>query len=629
MSAISEECRPDAEPDTDVALGHDPVVVRRHAGLAALIGAAASAVAIAYLWRASQTMAPLDWTLCAGMAAIAAYHLVSLVDSRTPLVVADHLGVRIRLGHEWRGLPWSAIARVAVHPRRGLVRDGRIVFVPHDLNRALEGVEGKARHQALLNQKMYGAALTVPLGITTRVPGGGEHSVVERVAALTQGRTDVVEVDPAQGPAEEAGAAATGPTSAPVAEPVPDIEPTAALSAPAEPPAPAVDEPSPEPGEQDRPARRRILGGIGTIVSRVGKDRRRDVDTEDHLAAAAAVLEPADGPRKPLPLRPTRPALRAEVTRDSPASLGNTALQPAPEESGRRDPLPESRELHRPGSVDLVFETVGSVRPIATPGQPVEPLVIDDFAPAPAYDPVIGPELAAARTRLGLSVDALAERTRIRPHVIESIEVDDFGPCGGDFFARGHLRTIARVLGKDVAPLLEAFEGRYATAPVNPRRVFEAELATGMTGSMRSTIGGPNWVLLVGVVLSLVLVWGVVRLFASEPAELIHDPAPILNGSAGIDSDYGLPAAAAPAVEPMPLTLVAAHGDTKVVVRDGDGTVVFSGAMVLGEKKRLELAPPVRVRAADGGALEVQVAGRDRGVLGVLGEPARRTFSPR
>ena len=80
-------------------------------------------------------------------------------------------------------------------------------------------------------------------------------------------------------------------------------------------------------------------------------------------------------------------------------------------------------------------------------GDPVEPLVIDDFVTEPANDPVIGPELAAARTRVGLSVDELADRTRIRPHVIESIEVDDFVPCGGDFYARGHLRTLARVLG--------------------------------------------------------------------------------------------------------------------------------------------------------------------------------------
>ena len=56
------------------------------------------------------------------------------------------------------------------------------------------------------------------------------------------------------------------------------------------------------------------------------------------------------------------------------------------------------------------------------------------------------------------------------------------------------------------------------------------------------------------------------------------------------------------------------------------GAVVFSGELVLGERKTLEVAPPVRVRAADGGAVEVRVEGRDRGLLGDAGEPARRTF---
>src|SRR5690606_32308474 len=90
--------------------------------------------------------------------------------------------------------------------------------------------------------------------------------------------------------------------------------------------------------------------------------------------------------------------------------------------------LPEGRELRRPGAVDLFVEQVSApvrhadeVVPISRPGRAVEPIVIDDLA-RPAVDPVIGPEIAAARTRLGLTVDALAERTRIRPHVLESLE---------------------------------------------------------------------------------------------------------------------------------------------------------------------------------------------------------------
>lgn len=625
MSALPQEFDADHVGHDETIVAGGPVVVRRRAGLAALIGAGASAVAIAYLWRASQTMTALDWGLCVAMAGIAAIYLANLVDSRTPLLVVDDLGVRIRLGREWRGLPWEGVERVVVHPRRGLLRDGRIVLAPHSLARTLDGLDAKGRRRAGLNQKMYGAPLAVPVGITTRVSTRGERTVLEEIVALAQGRARVVEelVPEAEAPVAAASASQAPPTpmepgSQADPAPSPSADPSTADHEPADDQAMSLtagdEDPDDDPNEA-RPVRRSILGGIGTIVSRVAKGRQHDVDLDGSRTSVepAALLgkdDPADDADLPdtsgsrargisVPLRATRPALRAEITRDLPATLDNALHHGA---EGAR------------------------VRPISKLGDAVQPLVVGGFVTEPAYDPVIGPELAAARNRVGLSVDDLAERTRIRPHVIESIEVDDFAPCGGDVYARGHLRTLARVLGKDVVPMLETFDARYATAPVNARRVFEAELATGMTGSMRSTISGPNWGLLVGVVIGLVLVWGMVRLLAGEPAELIQSPAPVLNGSVHLDAhpDSDEPA---PATESLKIMLTAAYGDTAVVVRDGNGKITFSREMVLGEKRRLEVSPPpATVRAVDAGAIEVTVHGRDRGVLGELGRPGRHTF---
>jgi cytoskeleton protein RodZ len=661
--------------DDEVGLTGTPVVVRRNAGLAALVGAGASATAIAYLWRATASGAPLDWVLCLVMAAIAALYLANLVDARTPLLVADDLGVRIRLGNQWRGLPWDAVERVVVRPRRGLFKDGRLMFAPYSLARALDGLDARGRRAAALNQKMYGAALAVPMGLTTRVSASGA-GLEDGLAALSQGRAEVVTVlpepvdlptpvddcvepplaTPVPAPAPSpAQAQAPTPTQASMPGRAPQPVPAVATPAVAtEPDVPdGLDEQAGEPVDepvQEAP-RRSLLGGIGTIVSRVAKGRSHDVDHDAaRVSDEGAEIEDHSDGREPtderdvprpttaavgsaVPLRDTRRALRAQVTRDEPATvLGNVALHPDRQDAGRHG-LPEGRELRRPGSVDLEFEAPpaydGRVRPISTLGDPVDPLVVDDFATEPAYDPVIGPELAAARVRVGLSVDELAERTRIRPHVIESIEVDDFAPCGGDFYARGHLRTLARVLGKDPAPLLAQFDERYATAPINARKVFEAELATGMTGSMRSTIGGPNWTLLVGVVLVLVMTWGVVRLFASEPPEVLQSPAPVLNGSAGVGSGPAPSsgsAAPAPAGKPVRLMLVGAQDSSRVVVRDRSGKVVWAGEIVLGERRTVRAVPPVRVRAQDAGAIEVRVNGKEKGPLGELGEPGHRTF---
>ena len=77
----------------------------------------------------------------------------------------------------------------------------------------------------------------------------------------------------------------------------------------------------------------------------------------------------------------------------------------------------------------------------------------------------IGATLAAARRRAGLTVGEVSDRTRVRDIIIEAIEQDDYAPCGGDFYARGHIRAIAGTVGADPEPLLEEFDERWRSSP--------------------------------------------------------------------------------------------------------------------------------------------------------------------
>ena len=77
----------------------------------------------------------------------------------------------------------------------------------------------------------------------------------------------------------------------------------------------------------------------------------------------------------------------------------------------------------------------------------------------------IGATLAAARRRAGLTVGEVSDRTRVRDIIIEAIEQDDYAPCGGDFYARGHIRAIAGTVGTDPEPLLEEFDERWRSSP--------------------------------------------------------------------------------------------------------------------------------------------------------------------
>lgn len=508
----------------------DELIVRRNGRISVVIAGVSAVVSAAYFARAVTTGGSLDWLLCVGLAALTWAHVFTFLDSRMPLLVADSHGVRIRLGRTWRGMAWSDLEEVEHLPRRGLFRDGRIVLFPCELDGELALLGPAGRRHAKLTDRLHGAPFALPLGLTTRVLGG-HRDVTSTLAALADGRCEVVEV------VREATSAEP---EALVLDAEPETEPEVEL------------EIEPDDGEE---------------------------------LEAAVVASPT-----PSPLRDVVPALRADVERD-------------------RDWDVESIQLH-----DIAA-------PIPAISTATTTFVIHDLADMALVDPVIGPELASARERLRLSVDQLADRTRIRPHVIEAIEIDDFAPCGGDFYARGHLRTLARVLGVDVAPLLATHDETYADAPIDPRRVFEAELATGRHGPIRGVKGGAHWSVIVAAVMTVVLAWSIARLVMDSPAAVSPSSPSLADGSAGLSSG-------GQQATPVPVVLTAAGGGAHVVVRDGSGKVAFTGSLAFGQSKTLQVSPPVRIQSTDG-SLEVSVDGQDRGAIGKTGEPAQDVFTVR
>jgi cytoskeletal protein RodZ len=73
----------------------------------------------------------------------------------------------------------------------------------------------------------------------------------------------------------------------------------------------------------------------------------------------------------------------------------------------------------------------------------------------------IGATLAAARRRAGLTVGDVSQQTRVTEPIIRGIEQDDYAACGGDFYARGHIRAIARAVGEDPVPLIDEFDSAW------------------------------------------------------------------------------------------------------------------------------------------------------------------------
>ncbi|WP_419998375.1 helix-turn-helix domain-containing protein [Streptomyces boninensis] len=102
--------------------------------------------------------------------------------------------------------------------------------------------------------------------------------------------------------------------------------------------------------------------------------------------------------------------------------------------------------------------------------------------------PSVGRTLQRARIDAKLTVDEVSTQTRVRIPIVHAIEQDDFSRCGGDVYARGHVRTLARAVGLDPSELVAQYDeehgGKPEPTPAAP--LFEAE-------RIRPEPRRPNW----------------------------------------------------------------------------------------------------------------------------------------
>ena len=155
----------------------------------------------------------------------------------------------------------------------------------------------------------------------------------------------------------------------------------------------------------------------------------------------------------------------------------------------------------------------------------------------------IGATLAAARRRAGLTVSEVSQRTRVTEPIIRGIEQDDYAACGGDFYARGHIRAIASAVGEDPLPLIDEYDSTWRSdQEITAAEAFQPGLPI-RTRERRRV----RWTAFLGVLVLAVLgfasykfVSGVDRAHRTSAAS----PRPSAAGS-----QASLPSASAPAVQ--------------------------------------------------------------------------------
>jgi cytoskeletal protein RodZ len=233
--------------------------------------------------------------------------------------------------------------------------------------------------------------------------------------------------------------------------------------------------------------------------------------------------------------------------------------------------------------------------------------------------PAIGRALQQARIAAGLTVDDISSATRVRMNIVHAIEADDFTACGGDVYARGHIRTLAKAVHLDPAPLLAQYGdehgGRPAPTPAAP--LFEAE-------RIRPERRGPNWT--AAMVAAIVAVIGFVGFTMFQggdsggEANVAEGSTPTTGGSASPTTKTKKPtdptpeasdsAIAAAPQDKVTVQVAAVDGRSWIAAKDHNGRMIFDGVLKQGDTKTFQDSSKVHLVLGDAGAIDLFVNGK-------------------
>jgi cytoskeletal protein RodZ len=242
----------------------------------------------------------------------------------------------------------------------------------------------------------------------------------------------------------------------------------------------------------------------------------------------------------------------------------------------------------------------------------------------------VGDALAQARSQAGLTIAQVSQRTCIRETIVRGIEHDDFSGCGGDFYARGHIRSIARVVGLDPDQLLHEYDATHGA----PDKITAAEVFEPSTPIKLRERRSPNWSVLMIVVLALILGYGAYRL-VDHGSGSGHRPL------AGAHSSTTPKASPSTAPTPTPSTTGARKPPRRLVIRltafaycwvafsePGGGRTLFQTYVLDGHTKTWRFRHAVTMQIGDPGDIMLTVNGKDLGHPGYVGQPVTLNFGP-
>jgi cytoskeletal protein RodZ len=221
----------------------------------------------------------------------------------------------------------------------------------------------------------------------------------------------------------------------------------------------------------------------------------------------------------------------------------------------------------------------------------------------------IGDTLAEERRQAGLTVTQVSQRTCIRETIIRGIERGDYSACGGDFYARGHIRSIARAVGADPEPLVREYDHTQgAPQVITAADVFEPATPIKIRERRR-----PNWSAAMVLALALLTGFVVYHLVSSGKATPTSGVATQHLGT-GTHATHPRSSGATPAAQTPANEVViqlAATQNCWVQLTTATGTQIYQGVVYAGTSLHWVERQAVSLMLGNPGGVSLTVNGRN------------------
>jgi cytoskeleton protein RodZ len=229
----------------------------------------------------------------------------------------------------------------------------------------------------------------------------------------------------------------------------------------------------------------------------------------------------------------------------------------------------------------------------------------------------LGSMITKARKDAGLSIDDLSAATNIRALLIRQMESDNFSQCGGETYARGHLRNIAVKLNVDPKLFTTAFEDEQMHVDRSMQDLLVENSVMREPNKSRKI----SWKVLVVISISVLFIVGIAQIAMS------NNSSPDIPIAAEEIAQPTTEPTAEPVDEPIISTgdgvkviITATRAKSWLFISDSSGQTLFSGQISQGVSKSFSASEQLNLKVGNAGGVDLTVNGKKIDPIGIDGE---------